>query len=351
LSILDFGSAVETQWESEVWRLRSELDKAIEQGFTSLQSRLEGIRLAAEQEWATLPESYFGLGHLYDFGSVWSNRLARAGVGVGRLAFVVAGMKTGAIVGGTLGLEGGPLAIVTAAIGAVIGGIGALAMKPLQRVVGSRFKGKAWVLGKRREQVGERTGPVLDELESAYIMSLNFRFEVIADRLMQDFRKVERETSQADEVAIGWDTLASALSSEVDDLDLATTACILRLDGRERLARGLIGASRNPGVCVLATFDDETFAEAWLFPPESPEVLAVAGASRAGAESAQSLSYVLGLTEELGLLASCTHDAATVTVGAAVSRGLLGAWSDVMSHHLRKGIRVLSTADEEGTSA
>jgi hypothetical protein len=124
---------------------------------------------------------------------------------------------------------------------------------------------------------------------------------------------------------------------------------LLRIAGRERLARSLNRATRVPGVCILAEFEDAAFSEAWLYPPDVGERLAGGRAPDAGGEAAGALSYALGLVDAPAHLSRADAASATICVDDDLPVAITETWSYALTSHIGRSIRIESTRRTSGS--
>ena len=179
----------------------------------------------------------------------------------------------------------------------VLGGIAGLAAGRIKNLVDHIFLGKDGVLRKRRDEVAKQVGPILDELTQEYRTAISTQLNDLRDALGREHARSDEQSAALDRVASEWTNGRANLRALVRELDRETTAALLRISGRERLARSVKRATRVPGVCILAEFEDAAFWESWLFPPDLGETLAGGKTPVAGAESASALSYALSFVD------------------------------------------------------
>lgn len=344
LHVTDFSSSLERAWQQEVSALQSELNRALDDRFSQLTADVESTVTDTEVEWATVSPDQFALRDLRGFGLVWGNRLARAGLGIGgTLAAGAAGLKLGALIGGAIGLTGGPLAAVTAAVGAGLGlGVG-LALPHLKNLVDFVFLGEAGVLEKRRAQVAEKVGPILDDITHEYEKVIDDQLDQLRESLANIRAGTEERSRTLDGLADRWEDQAEALGALIQELDSATTSTLLRIAGRERLARSLRRATRVPGVCILAEFEDSAFWEAWLYPPDIAEKLAGGKVAEANGKSGSAITYALGLVDGPARLVRANSASATVSVHSDVASQIADTWADALTSHLDRQIQFHTT--------
>jgi hypothetical protein len=342
LSATDFGKSLQPAWEKELDALQAELRKTLEDSFSRLKNAVDSTIADADAEWASVSPDRFALRDLTGFDSVLGNRLARAGIGVGgALAGFALGVWIGVVV---LGLAGGPLFIVTSIVGGVVG----MSLKPLKGLADRWFLGKDGALRKRRHEVAKQVGPLLDKLIGEYERAVNEQLDVLRDSLAKDRARREERSAGLDRLADRWEQQTKALGGLIRELDKVTTAALLRISGRERLARSLKRATRVPGVCILAEFEDAAFWEAWLYPPDIGERLAGGKVSAGGGESAGALFYALGLIDAPWRLLRADSASATICVYADLPSEIAETWSDALTSHIGRQIRIESSKRTSG---
>lgn len=341
--VTDFGKTLQHAWETEIEALQAELDKTLDTKFTQLKVDVESTIAAADAEWTLIPLDQFDLRGLTDFDSVLGNRLARAGAAGISISGAMAGAWAGAKVGALIGLSGGPLAIVTTVVGGLIGaGVGA-AVKPLKRVIDGWILGKDGVLRKRQDEVSKQVGPLLDGLKEEYERVILEQLDRIRDGLSNARSQGEDQTAGLTWLANRLTEHSNSLHSLIRELDKDTTSALLRISGRERLARSLKRATRVPGVCILAEFENLAFSEAWLYPPNIGEKLAGGRSRSRNGAAAGALSYALGLVDAPARLSRSNSASATISVDADLPEDIMETWSDALTTHIGRHIRIEST--------
>ncbi|MGM0931152.1 MAG: GTPase [Actinomycetota bacterium] len=343
LSLTDFGKSLQQAWEKEIDALRAELDKALDTRFSQLRADVESTVAAADAEWASISPGQFALRDLTGFHSVLGNRLARAGIAAISAGGALAGAKLGAAIGSTLGLATGPGAIVTTIVGGIVGAGLGVALKPLKGLVGSWILGKDGVLRKRHDEVAKQVGPLLDQLKGEYERAVDERLDVLRTGLTNARGQSEDRSVALDRLADRWLQHSEALGALIRELDKGTTTALLRIAGRERLARSLKRATRVPGVCILAEFEDTAFSEAWLYPPDIGEKLSGGRVRGTGGEVAGALSYALGLIDAPARLLRADSASATICVDVDLPAGIAETWSDALTSHIGRHIRIKSS--------
>lgn len=344
LTVTDFGDSLPSAWEAEVAVLLGELGASIDRHLSGLATAVEAAIAAADAEWSTVSADQFRLDKLHGFDEVWGNRILRAGIGIGgALAGGWAGLQAGAVIGAAVGAVGGPAAIVTAVVGGVIGlGVG-VALKPLKGLVDRLFLGKDGVLRKRRDEVAAQVGPILDDLSGKYSDAVVAHLDKLRSRLSEGRARAEEHSSALDRAAVRWARHGEDVQSLIRELDRETTAILLRVTGRERLARSVRRSTRLPGICVLTEFEQTAFWEAWLFPPDIGERLIPGKPVMTGGEAASSLTYALGLLERPVRLTQADSCSALLHVDADVPDNTTQAWADGLTQHLGARISIETT--------
>lgn len=344
LNVTEFGDSLHSDWAREMTELQNELVRRLNRRTDALAEEIKATIEDTQTEWSIVSLDQFKLKDLSGFDSVWGNRIIRAGVGVGGSALGLAGGAwLGAQIGGALGLAGGPAAAVTAVVGFVVGGVAGLAAGRIKNLVDHVVLGKAGVLRKRRDEIAKQVGPLLDDLAREYQTALSTRRESLGEALSHERANSEGQAAAMDHVASAWTRALERLHSVVGGLDRETTSALLRLDGRERLARSLTRATRVPGVCILAEFEDSGFWEAWLFPPDLCETLAAGKVPPSGGEAASALNYILGLTDAPARLVRVDHASAVLIVDAEVPASIAQVWSGGLSAHTDRQIEIATT--------
>lgn len=343
LKLADFGRPLQQAWEKEISALQAELDKALDTRLAQLKVDMESMIVAADTEWASVSPDQFDLRDLTDFDSVLGNRLARAGIAAIRVGGALAGAWAGVQIGGLIGLSGGPLAIVTAVVGGLVGaGVGA-AVQPLKGIIDRWILGKDGVLRRRRDEVAKQVGPLLDWLQDEYERVTTEQLDTLRDGLSSARSQSENHTAGLEWLAKRLAQHRNSLRSLIRDLDKDTTSALLRISGRERLARSLKRATRVPGVCILAEFEDLAFSEAWLYPPNIGEKLAGGRSHSLNGEAPGALSYALGLVDAPARLSRADLVSATICIDVDLPRDIMETWSDALTTHIGRSIRIEST--------
>ncbi|MCZ2811803.1 50S ribosome-binding GTPase [Modestobacter sp. VKM Ac-2979] len=344
LSVTDFGQEIQSHWADEVAALQKELTTSLEERLTTLARDVSAAIQDAEAEWTAVPPDRFALRDLAGFDAVWGNRLAKAGVGVAGSALGLAGGAwLGAQIGGALGLATGPGAIVTSGIGLVVGGIAGLAAQHVKSFADLMFLGKDGVLRKRREEVAKQVGPILDQFTQEYEKAIKTQLDEVRANLLHERVRSDGHCESIERLASRWVSCSARLHSAVKDLDRVTTSALLRIDRRERLARSVVRATRVPGVCFLAEFDDAAFGEAWLFPPDLGETLAGGRMCDPGGESVSALPYALGLVDAPVRLGKADEASAILVVDADLPTAITEAWADGLTAHVDRRIHIQTT--------
>lgn len=344
LNVTDFGKSLQSDWSDAVTALHDELRKTLETRLTILAREVEATIQDTNAEWSNVSLEQFKLRDLSGFDAVWGNRLIRAGVGVGGSVMGFGGGAwLGAQIGGALGLAGGPAAIVTGGVGFVVGGIAGLAAGRVKSLVDHVFLGKDGVLRKRRNEVAKQVGPILDELTQEYQTAISSELNDFRDSLACERARSDEQLAALDRVASGWTTCAENLRALVRELDRETTSALLRINRRERLARSVKRATRVPGVCILAEFEDAAFWESWLFPPDLGETLAGGRVPLEGGEPASALAYALSLVDAPLRLVEADAAGAFLHIDADVPSAITETWASGLAAHIGIHIQIETT--------
>lgn len=329
LGVTDFGKSLEFEWNDAVTKLQDELRLVIDRRLADMSTKMESTIEATDEEWSAVPLDKFTFDDLSDFESVWANRLLRAGIGGGgALAMIAVGS-----------LVAGPVGFVLGAAGTLV--IGSL-LDPIKRSVDRLFIGKDGVLRKRRAEVAKKVGPILDEVGRAHRKAISERMDSLRGSLADERSRSDQHAATLDQVAASWSEAEGRLRARLSELDRGTTAALLRINGRERLARSLQRVTRVPGVCTTAEMDEAAFWEAWLFPPDVGEALAAGKRSSPAGKAPSALSYVLGLVDAPVVLARADLSSASVQVELDLPAAILGVWSAALSTHLERHVQIES---------
>lgn len=344
LTVTDFGKSLQSDWTHAVTELQDELRKALEIRLTSLAEEVKSTVEDTNAEWSNVPLDQFKLRDLSGFDAVWCNRLIRAGVGVGgSLLGFGGGAWLGTQIGGVIGLAGGPTAIVTAGVGFVVGGIAGLAAGRIKGLVDHISLGKDGVLRKRREDVANQVDPILDDLAREYRTAISAQLTDLRDSLARERTRSEEHSAALDRVASAWTNGTESLRSLVRELDRESTSALLRINGRERLANSVKRATRVPGACILAEFEESAFWEAWLFPPDLGETLVCGKTPPPGGEAAGAMTYALGLADAPVQLVRADDTSAVLRIDADIPSSITRTWSEGLGSHTGKHIQIETT--------
>lgn len=181
--------------------------------------------------------------------------------------------------------------------------------------------------------LGELEGQAMAEISAAVA------------RIRDDLSKAFTQRVEAEAAALGVaDLLASqqeVVNTASTTLDRETVVCLLQADGRPRLAAAVERVTRLAGVCVAVEITDGALAEAWLFPPSAPEIMAFGRLPFPNLPGARASSYVLGLTEEVPNILRVHADGAVVVTEARVPNPVLEAWSATLSDHLDTQVEII----------
>lgn len=330
-NVTDFGPQVVEQWDTEQAALVAELDEALKARLTDLARAIEEAAAAAEREWTTAVRPHLKVTGMRDFRGLWKGKAAGVAVGAGG---ALASMALGAYVGSLAGPAG-------TVVGAVVMGLGSLLVTPLRKKVQSLFTSKAKILETNRDLLRTEISKILNELEDQALAEVSATIAGVREALTTSH--VRRAKAEAAALAVA-DLLAcqqQVVDSAVSTLDQETVRCLLRAAGRPRLAASVRKVTRLPGVCIAIEVPDEALAEASLFPPSSPEILAFGRTPSPDLPGAAAASYVLGLTEEVPASICCRPDGTIVITNAPAPNQVLQAWSATLSDHLGTSVEIV----------
>lgn len=131
------------------------------------------------------------------------------------------------------------------------------------------------------------------------------------------------------------------ISDATAALDHDTAVCLLQVDGRPRLADAVKRVTRLSGVCIAVEVTEQSFAESWLFPPSSPEVMTFGRPPSPEVPGVRAVSYVLGLTEQVPTALRSSSDRTSIVIEELVPEPVLAAWSAALSDHLGTQITII----------
>lgn len=334
-TITDFGPQVSEKWEEEQNSLITELGQTLTSHLDELSRAIADANSAAQQEWSAAAPAAIKIEGLRDFRGLWKRRAAGAVVGAGgALGAALLGAKVGALAGGAFG---GPIG---AGIGVIVGGLGTVLVTSLRKKVQSLFKGKGRILEENRELLRVEIGNVLEELQR----QTRIQIDTIIRQVRADLSSTAEQRAMAEMAVLDVADILAAqqeiISVATADLDHGTAVCLLQVDGRSRLASAVERVTRLAGVCIAVEVSDQSFAESWLFPPSSPEVMTFGRPPSPEVPGARATSYVLGLTEQVPKALSARPDRTSVTIEALVPEPVLAAWSATLSDHLGTRITI-----------
>lgn len=335
-TIADFGPQVSEKWEEEQDALVAEIAQALTSHLNKLSRAITEASSAAHHEWSTATPSAPRIEGLRDFRGLWKRRAVGAAVGAGGvLGAALLGAKVGALAGAAFG---GPIG---AAVGVLVGGLGTALVSPLRKKVQSLFKGKAIILEENRELLRAEIDAVLDDLEKQACAQVDEAFV----RIRADLGAAEKQRADAESASLDAADLLARQQQTIRDamaaLDLDTTVCLLEVDGRSRLAGAVKRATRLAGVCIAVEVTDDALAEAWLFPPSSPEIMTFGRPPSPATPGARAAAYVLGLTERVPVSLQARDDDTVVTSDAQVQKPIRAAWSATLSDHLDAQVTII----------
>lgn len=333
-TITDFGPPVSEQWDKEQDFLVDELDRTLNEQRVALFRAIDKAAVDAEREWTASARSHLKLEGLRDFRGLWKRKAAGIVVGGG-------GALAAAAIGFTIG---GPIA-------SAVGVVGSLLITPIRKKVQTPFTSKAKVLEANRELLRTKIGEVLGELERQMMAIVTDTITRVRKDLAADFTR--RAAAEIAAVAVA-DLLAlqqHVVHKAINAVDHETVRCLLHIDGRPRLAASVERVTRLPGVCTAIQVPDQALAEAWLFPPSSPELLTFGRTPTTDLSGAIATSYVLGLTEEVPASICCQPSNTVVTTNAPVPDQVLKAWSATLSDHLGTQVGIVHSSTPRSPSA
>lgn len=345
-TITDFGPQVSEKWEEEQEALIAELNQALTSHLNELSQAIAEANSEARQEWSSTTRASPEIEGLRDFRGLWKRRAAGAVVGAGgAFAAALLGAKVGALAGGAFG---GPIG---AGVGLIVGGIGTALVSSLRKKVQSLFKGKGRILEENRELLRVGVGTVLEEM----VVRARNQTGTILGLIRTNLSTTAVQRTEAEMAALDVaDLLAAqqrAISTATAGLDHSTVVCLLQVDGRPRLAAAVERVTRLAGVCIAVEVTEPSFAEAWLFPPSSPEIMAFARPPSPELPGARAASYVLGLTEQVPKSLRAQTDSTCVSIEALVPESILAAWSATLSDHLGTEITIARPTSLRSTAA
>lgn len=335
-TISDFGPQVSEKWEEEQDLLISEIDQVLDSYLNELSRAIADANNDAQREWLAAMPAAPKVEGLHDFRGLWKRRAVGVVVGGGgALSMALLGAKVGALAGGAFG---GPIG---AGGGLVVGGIGTALVGQLRRNVQSLFKAKSRILEENRELLRVGIGNVLEEVEC----QARSQTEMIIERIRADLSTAAEQRAGAETAVLGVaDRLAGQqklISAATAALDYDTAVCLLQVDARPRLAEAVKRVTRLSGVCIAVEVTEQSFAESWLFPPSSPEVMTFGRPPSPEMPGVRAGSYVLGLTEQVPTALHSYSDRASVVIEALVPEPVLAAWSATLSDHLGTQITIV----------
>lgn len=316
-TITDFGPEVVDLWSREQADLTAQLDDALQRALNELKQGLEATAEDVKSEWSNAVRPHVSVTGMHDFRGMWKRRAAGmvVGAGGGLLA-----MKLGALAGGAV--AGPPGMVAGAAVTLII----SFAIRPLRRALQSLFLSKGEIMERNRERLRTEIEEVLDGLEKQVLTEAS---ATIA-KIRNDLTAAQGEAAVAERTARDVaDLLAQqrqAVATVTATLDLDAIRCLLRADGRPRLAAAVVKVTRSPGICSLVEVQDERLAEGWLFPPSSPEVLAFGRAPSTALRGAHATAYLLSLTEEVPVSIRCGTDETVLTTKAPAPQTVVEAF-------------------------
>lgn len=359
-TVTDFGPQVADEWEKAQLVLTADLNNGLKGRLTQLSRSIGEASEEAQSEWALAIPSDLKIEGICDFRGLWKRQAAGLVVGGGgTLAAALAGMKVGAVVGAKLGGVGGAAAGgVGAAPGAAAGGMGGalvgvvtvlagtLVVTPLRKRTQSLFTSKAKILEANRELLVTKIGEILDEIESQMLHAVSEAIGRVQQELAAGFAQRSEAEAAASCVADVLASQAPVIGAAISMLDRETVGCLLCLDSRPRLAAAVEKVTRLAGVCTAIQVPNEALAEAWLFPPTSPELFTFGRAPSGPSPGVYAASYVLGLTEDVPLSIRSYRDRTLVVTDTLAPDQVLSAWSAALSDHLSTEIEIARSSGQ-----
>ncbi|WP_165399928.1 GTPase [Xylanimonas ulmi] len=348
-------STINDLWRDEVTSLNAEVRATVSQARDRLRTSLSSIVADADAEWArTAAREFEGL----DGGGSARWNLAAKIIGHGGLtvAALLGGAKGGAALGGVVGtLIGGPPgtaigAAIGGAVGVLVGGFasGAKALRSgINKIADSWFRSKKDVHARRRRQLTDQFGPLLDDVEASLDTQLANEIEAwrgaIADEDKRAAASVEAFEA-ATRVVYG---IQTSLSETVAELDLRLTRGLLAEAGRGRLAGAVTRATRLRGAGIAVDLAGDDLTEAILYPPERlVETLTPVPSSSSRGITA--FHVLRGATDGKITVASLTRDNVHLHLGSPVPDGVLSTWRDLAQLHSgADAVRLTQDAAEE----
>lgn len=363
----DPSNGIEARWSREVETMVGDLEKLM----TASSKELAGDLIASSQllitDWESLSQETLDLAKLSGFGSVWVNRLARAaidtgvGLGAGAIATAVAGAVTGAEWGALAGIEGGPvLMAITGTVGLIAGAALSLAVRPLKDLVDRMLHGAAHVLRKRRAELEEKLGPVLDKAESDATKGAQNLIDAYRDGVKTFVARRNKTVNGQKRTLHQWEKTGKDCTRLIQDLDAATAQALMCLVGRKRSAANVIRAERAAGIAIAVELAHHAFIELALFPARAlVEQIVPAPPTLAEAPAFSATHLILGLEPHADLTEIDDHTATFQVPPNVAHSGRLSAWSELLSTFTSSHISILirpadghdqeRTCDEEGT--
>lgn len=333
-TVTDFGPQVTDEWEQEQMCLVAELDKALEERLTHLERAVNDECAGAQREWASAIRPDLKVEGIHDFRGLWKRKAAGLAVGMG-------GAAAAAWIGFSVG---GPP-------GAVIGAAASLLITPIRKKVQSLFTSKAKILEANRELLRTQITEILGDLERQTLGVVAEAIDRVRHDLAAGFARQPTSEAAALQVADALASQALVIATAVSALDRETVGCLLLSDGRPRLAASVGRVTRLPGVCTAVQVTEAALAEAWLFPPSSPELLSFGRTPANGLPGAYAGLYVLGLTERVPKAICGRHEGTVVVTDAQAPDEVLAAWSATLSDHLGTQIGILNPSAKGSASA
>lgn len=250
----DSDAEIEKAWERTKGELLANIERIVASGDEQLLDRLRDEFDDTVEDWASRlrgPADWNMDGVNGRFGN--ERDLSRLGVAGLEAAFPLAGAAIGLALGGPPG----------ALLGGVLGsGVAMLAHGPLGRWARSFST-------KRRESLRKQVNAQLDGLSARLAHVIDERRSKLSAYLGDHFAA---QAGLLDEAAYDCAHLSAAadrLERLRQGLDQSAAVALLRIDGRDQLARSVLQAHRRPGFQMLVGISEESLAEAVLAPPRN----------------------------------------------------------------------------------
>lgn len=256
LTVDQLGAQFNGLWADEVKAMDRELQEMWIREHQALERRWSDAARSARNEFEAIPVGHMRLPNLEE---KWANRVVRIG---GRVAVPV---FAGVIGGFFLGPPG---ALAFSAIAGLIAG-------GLADWVGELFKSEADILRKRREKARPQVNKLLDATSAVFHERLQSQEQAHRGVLWEQSQARQRDAHCLEETATAVGEGAVSASELRHLLDGHTARAVLRVSGRPSEADAVVGVVRYPGHVMALKLKEPGFSAAAIFPPESPEPIAV----------------------------------------------------------------------------